>query len=159
MAAPSGDDDVLLVSNEETTGADVSEDDRLFTKTPDWQTDQYHSSTKRHTRNPQRRFARRLGRWSKVLLKWWRTLVIILTPLILLLLFTIAEDTKVRIVVYSLGEQVLYTLRWILSICGYTDTRISLCTKQVITVSLSLYNQVLNKIKLRFEISSRKGRI
>ena len=123
MAAPSGDDDALLVSNEETTGADVSGDDHLFTKTPDWQTDQYHLSTERHTRNPQRRFARRLGRWSKVLLKWWRTLVIILTPLILLLLFTIAEDTKVRIVVYSLGEQVLYTLRWILSICGYTDTR------------------------------------
>ena len=106
MAAPSGDDDALLVSNEETKGADVSEDDRLFKKTPDWQTDRYHSSTKRHTRNPQRRFTRRLGRWSKVLHKWWRTLVIILTPLILLLLFTIAEDTKVSIVVYTLGEQV-----------------------------------------------------
>ena len=123
MAAPSGDDNALLVSNEETTGADVSEDDHLFTKTPDWQTDQYHLSTGRHTGNPQRRFARRLERWSQVLLKWWRTLVIILTPLILLLLFTIAEDTKVRIVVYSLGEQVFYALHWILSICGYTDTR------------------------------------
>ena len=126
MAAPSEDDDALLVSNEETTGADVSEDDRseddrLFTKTPDWQTDRYRSRAERHTRNPQRRFARRLERWSQVLLKWWRTLVIILTPLILLLLFTFAEDTKVRIVVYSLGEQVLYTLLWILSICGYTD--------------------------------------
>lgn len=141
MAAPSGDDNALLVSNEETTGADVSEDDHLFTITPDWQTNQYHLSTGRHTRNPQRRFARRLGRWSKVLHKWWRTLVIILTPLILLLLFTIAEDTKVRIVVYSLGEQVLYTLLWILSICGYTDIlkySISLCTKQMITVSLSI---------------------
>ena len=104
MAAPSEDDDALLVSNdEETVGAEVSEDDRLFTKTPEWQTEQYHSSTEGHTDSPQGRFAG-LGRWSKVLLKWWRTLVIILTPLILLLLFAFAEDTKViLLVVYSLG--------------------------------------------------------
>ena len=104
MAAPSENDDALLISNEEielSTGAEVSEEDGLFSKHPDRGTDQYHSSTERQINNAPGRFgaAGVLGRWAKVLLKWWRTLVIIVTPLILLLLFAVAEDTRVRIVV------------------------------------------------------------
>ena len=104
MAAPSENDDALLISNEETelsTGAEVSEEDGLFSKYPDGGTNQYHSSTENQTiiygqtNIGPGRFGG-IGRWAKVLLKWWRTLVIILTPLILLLLFAVAEDTRVR---------------------------------------------------------------
>ena len=108
MAASSENDDALLISNEEIelwTGAEISEEDDLFLIHPDRGTDQYHSSTEQGTErqinNAPSRFgaAGVLGRWAKILLKWWRTLVIIVTPLILLLLFAVAEDTRVRIVV------------------------------------------------------------
>ena len=91
MAAPTENDDALLISNEETELSKGDEGDDLFSKHPECATNQYHPSTGRQTN----RFGA-LGRWAKVLLKWWRTLVIIVTPLILLLLFAVAEDTRVR---------------------------------------------------------------
>ena len=92
MAAPSEDDNAQLISNEEVTGPELLEEAKI----PEGDINQYQASTDKLTTH---RFER-LGRWAKVLFKWWRTLVIILTPLFLLLLFAIAEDTRVRPVIY-----------------------------------------------------------
>jgi len=97
MAAPSDDDDALLITNEEvelSSDTEVTGDDDLSSKYPEHKTDRYHSSTGILSRF--QKFGG-LDVWAKLLLKWWRTLVIVLTPIILLLLLAIAEDTKVRI--------------------------------------------------------------
>ena len=100
MAAPSDSDDAFLISSEEiklSVGAEDTEGDSLFSTNPyARETNQRHSNTEEEQlNNPPGRFVA-LSLWGKVLLKWWRTLVIILTPLILLLLFAVAEDTRVR---------------------------------------------------------------
>lgn len=89
MAAHSEDDNAQLISNEEVTGPELPEEAKI----PEGDINQYQASTDKLTTG---RFER-LGRWAKVLFKWWRTLVILLTPLFLLLLFAIAEDTRVSI--------------------------------------------------------------
>lgn len=95
MTAPSEDDNALLISSEEirlSPDYEVTEqDDGLIPNHSEPHTGQCHSSTNSTLTG---RF-RQLGGWARLLLKWWRTLVILLTPLILLLLFAIAEDTKV----------------------------------------------------------------
>ena len=98
MAAPSDSDDALLISSEEiklSTEAEDSESDSLFAKNLDaGKMNQRHSNTEQANNGPGRFVA--LTHWVKVLFRWWRTLVIIFTPLILLLLFVVAEDTQVR---------------------------------------------------------------
>lgn len=100
MATFSEDNDTLdlLISNKEvilSSDVEATEDNDLILKTPERESDRYNTCNSSTDGGGNSTFGA-LGGWLKLLLRWWKTLVILLTPLILLLLFAIAEDTRVR---------------------------------------------------------------